>query len=998
MAEPDDSDSLPTQQWSSTDDAAPVPSPRLSDSAFDGMLGANSPVTRGGWQPPTPEELQARLPQYEIANLLGRGGMGAVYKGWQRSLERFVAIKILPPGLESGDVDFAGRFKREAKAMAKLKHPGIIPVHDAGETADGLLYFVMDFVEGTDLQKMLAARGKLPPEEALPITSRVLEALAYAHQRGIIHRDIKPANIMVDDEGQVLVADFGLARSTAPDSTMLTVSNMSMGTPDFMAPESHLGMDQVDHRADLYAVGVMLYQMLTGKLPRGRFDPPSRAVPGLDKRLDVIVDRTLQNERDARYSSAIELKTALEPVLTRTIARRTSAETAKKRSLKKPLLISALAIALVVVAFIVLRQSPPAAKPPTPEAAARKLAGVDLAEKPTTPPPRSKFALNYPPGQWVKVWQNPEAIPNVGEVSGGWATLVPSVLTARIPDATGKNWVLRARFRRGPGGTASPQLQLRNAGGAGYNVIPISRELHLRRNDPSVPTGNVVLKKLAISPHTAGQEFVLEIAAIGRTLVGRLDGNVVSVQLAPTDHPDLAGELRVVQADVNAFCDVEVLNLDGLPEAEARKLAGVDGRAVFPTPLGAPSGGDGSPSRPGALGESATSLLPDRISALAANPANWVNHLQTRRWDGAWVLENGVLKTTDKAKAHSGSLATMQDGAVRVRARAARGSGLLMQLILRSGGAVRDKPDFTGTYRFQVNTEWSACTLGYSERHKGVAATETHEYPWRDLPLPAGLTAKGDTEWEFRAIGDELSAWVNGQLIKSIRDSRVGGKGLALLTSDTGVEITRVETIDFASLPEAEAWKLVGAAANAAGVPSAAAPSYPQPSEWRDVTSWLREREVALGKLKVDGEWLEVVQGYSATPRFGTAGTLTDVVLRASFSHRIGLKARRDEGGGGYLASIEGREARLLYTSGGREPERLATVGLGAAYQPDAVHEVVFAVQDAQLRLWLDGQLVATASDNRLKDGQLEIVAIADGKAPPARIRKVEYGAIPLVP
>ncbi len=358
MDDPDDPNSLPTQHWTGPADLPAAFTPgKISDSEIEGMLGANSPVTRGGWQPPAPGDLQARLPQYEITELLGRGGMGAVYKGWQRSLDRFVAIKILPPGLESSDVDFAARFKREAKAMAKLKHPGIIPVHEAGETADGLLYFVMDFVDGTDVQKMVAARGRLPPEEALPITARVLEALAYAHQRGIIHRDIKPANIMVDDEGNVLVADFGLARSTAPDSTMLTVSNMAMGTPDFMAPESHLGMDHVDHRADLYAVGVMLYQMLTGKLPRGRFDPPSRAVPGLDKRLDVIVDRTLQNERDARYSSAIELRSALEPVLARTAAKRIAATASAKSSGNKRWLVGGAVFVVLAVGGLLLLKS-----------------------------------------------------------------------------------------------------------------------------------------------------------------------------------------------------------------------------------------------------------------------------------------------------------------------------------------------------------------------------------------------------------------------------------------------------------------------------------------------------------------------------------------------------------------------------------------------------------------------------------------------------------------
>ncbi len=200
---------------------------------------------------------------------------------------------------------------------------------------------------------------------------------------------------MVDAKGHVHVADFGLAKSTGSETSLLTVSRMSMGTPDFMAPESHLGMDQVDHRADLYAVGVMLYQMLTGKLPRGRFDPPSRAVPGLDKRLDAIIDRTLQNDREARYASALELRTALDPVLRRTMAKRVAATSKSAASRQKPLLIAtgALAVIAVVVGAFFFAKNPrsqPASSASEGESEARKLAGVDAVAAPggvPAPPP-----------------------------------------------------------------------------------------------------------------------------------------------------------------------------------------------------------------------------------------------------------------------------------------------------------------------------------------------------------------------------------------------------------------------------------------------------------------------------------------------------------------------------------------------------------------------------------------------------------------------------------
>ncbi len=310
------------------------------------------------------------MPQFEIFDLIGRGGMGAVYKGRQRSLDRTVAIKILPGEFASGDAEYAVRFQREARAMARLSHPSIVAVHDVGETPGGLLYFVMDDVEGTDVQQMLATGGRLPLDEALRITTCVCDALAYAHGKGIIHRDIKPSNVMLGYDRQVKVADFGLAKVASTHSSLLTASDAMMGTPDFMAPESLLGTAQVDHRADLYAIGVMLYQMLTGKLPRGRFEPPSRLVPGLDRRLDAIIDRTLQNERDARYSSALELRSAIEPVLTRSLARSTAST---PRSWKKPALLGGAALLLGVGAFIVFRPPAPAWKAPA------KLSGGDAA-------------------------------------------------------------------------------------------------------------------------------------------------------------------------------------------------------------------------------------------------------------------------------------------------------------------------------------------------------------------------------------------------------------------------------------------------------------------------------------------------------------------------------------------------------------------------------------------------------------------------------------------
>jgi len=276
---------------------------------------------RQTWQPPSAEELQALLPQYEITALLGRGGMGAVYKGRQIALDRPVAIKILSNLLDEADASFAERFKNEARAMGRIMHPGVVAVFDFGETADGLLYIVMEFVEGTDVSRMLARQKQLPAEHALAITAHVLDALAYAHARGIIHRDIKPANIMVGYDGVVKVADFGLAKMSQDGHSGLTQSGTAMGTLHYMAPESLMLGTLVDHRADIYAVGVMLYQMLTGKLPQGMFELPSLQIPGLDPRYDGIIATALRDDRELRYQSASEMRQELDAILTQPVAK-----------------------------------------------------------------------------------------------------------------------------------------------------------------------------------------------------------------------------------------------------------------------------------------------------------------------------------------------------------------------------------------------------------------------------------------------------------------------------------------------------------------------------------------------------------------------------------------------------------------------------------------------------------------------------------------------------
>ena len=267
-----------------------------------------------GWEPPTPEEVAHLFPSYEILSMLGRGGMGAVYKARQTALDRLVAIKLLPLEI-SVDQAFADRFRREARAMAKMNHPHIISVFDFGQTAEGHLFFAMEFVEGANLHDIIHGPG-LAPDQALSIAVQICTALAYAHGKGVVHRDMKPANVMVDTDGQVKVADFGLARLTDTSGTDYghTMTGTVMGTPDYMAPEQMKGMN-VDHRADIYSLGVMLYEMLCRETPRGAFDLPS-ARTGCDPRLDKIVLKAMQQAPERRYQSTQEMKADVETART----------------------------------------------------------------------------------------------------------------------------------------------------------------------------------------------------------------------------------------------------------------------------------------------------------------------------------------------------------------------------------------------------------------------------------------------------------------------------------------------------------------------------------------------------------------------------------------------------------------------------------------------------------------------------------------------------------
>jgi serine/threonine-protein kinase len=254
------------------------------------------------------------LPGYELVRVLGRGGMGEVWLARQKSLHRMVAVKMLPPRLAK-DPEFVTRFDKEATALAALNHPNIVQIIDRGVAGEHY-YFVMEYVEGRSLREVMR---ELSPPEALRLALQVARAIECAHDKDIIHRDLKPENVLLDKRGHVKVADFGLAGIRRPDSRLqLTATAVAMGTLNYMAPEQRRDAKNVDGRADLFSFGVVLYEMLTGEIPVGRFKLPSERVRGLDARVDEVVARLLENEPEARYAKAAEVCQALEALVSST--------------------------------------------------------------------------------------------------------------------------------------------------------------------------------------------------------------------------------------------------------------------------------------------------------------------------------------------------------------------------------------------------------------------------------------------------------------------------------------------------------------------------------------------------------------------------------------------------------------------------------------------------------------------------------------------------------
>lgn len=254
---------------------------------------------------------------YRVTEQLGRGGMATVYKAYHANLDRYVALKVLHPAFLE-DENFLARFQREARLVAKLEHPNIVPIYDFAEH-DGQPYLVMKFIEGETL-KALINRGKLSVEQIWKVVEAVGAGLGYAHQQGILHRDIKPSNVIVANDGQMYLADFGLARIAEMGESTLS-GDMIMGTPQYISPEQAMGVKDLDARTDIYSFAVILYEMVVGQVPFSADTPfsiihdhiysplplPKTVNPSVPEQVERVLLKALAKERDDRYQSVPEL-------------------------------------------------------------------------------------------------------------------------------------------------------------------------------------------------------------------------------------------------------------------------------------------------------------------------------------------------------------------------------------------------------------------------------------------------------------------------------------------------------------------------------------------------------------------------------------------------------------------------------------------------------------------------------------------------------------------
>jgi serine/threonine protein kinase len=524
---------------------------------------------------PAPEAEESTLPEipgYTLLELIGNGGMGAVYRATQDSLGREIALKIISPTL-ARDPAFAVRFEREARTLASLSHPHIVTIHDAGTTPVGRMFLAMEWIKGTDLARLLQDHGQLAGADALRITRQLCTALHAAHEVGVIHRDVKPSNILLDENHGVKLADFGIALPAGDVTLTLTLTGTSLGTPDYLAPEAFVPGFQPDPRSDVFAAGVTLYQALTGKIPRGRFLPPSALVRGLNPRIDAIIDTALQQDPSRRFPSARAMGEAIAAV--------ESKPGQRNLRILSTFGILTLAALAVPVSFRLLA-------PPEPSSAREKhgKSANPLPAAATVPTPSlSRSQLRE---KWLPIYGSASSLNRLSpgvRWDDGWIVPDPaanSVLCLNpSPTATGANWGARATYRwntaryNRAAATLRKRYHLTDGRSLSEHYLfeVYSHEagfFHVRQSPDGRHIATPIGSSLPLDLRD-DQQVTVEAYVIDGTLYGRVNGTLLQTA---TDGLLTDGEFDIATYGM-PFRDLAFIHLDGLSKEEALQAAGL---------------------------------------------------------------------------------------------------------------------------------------------------------------------------------------------------------------------------------------------------------------------------------------------------------------------------------------------------------------------------------------------------------------------------------------
>ena len=631
--------------------------------------------------------------------------------------------------------------------MAALSHPNIVTVYEAGETPEGLLYFTMEYIDGTDVGELVAEQGRLPQEEALRITSAVLAALECAHGRGIIHRDIKPSNVLINKQGEVKVADFGLAKVAAADGG-LTQSVVTVGTPDFLAPETYVAGFPLDQRADIYSTGVMLYKMLTGRVPRGRFDAPSGEVRGIDPRLDRIIDKAMQEDRERRYATAKEMRVAVEEAISTPMSKAKAAVLPGRKSPvtpaargKRGLWMVAAAIGAAAVGLVLWwSQNSGTSTPPDSE---KKEAVATRREWRAAP---AKFNAvmddNAVHLQRLDTWGTSEIQKaNVAVRTGiAWQTSPP-----------GRNELIKVTAR-----------------------WTDTEHYYACLYGPTVEVGYfrapkiIPLQRWTVEPPAApGEVISLQLACVGHHIAVWVRDRLVGVM----DDDTVTGAGKVgAQAIDGHFRSLDYLDLEGLSAAEACQRLALD-----------PSGTSQIE------GANATAAV---AKADASKSESWVDILQpgaaaklqlygikSPGSDGLLVSANGKALVAGTDKPGRG------DGALRFRTR--------FEVVTKSRLSVRARYNKNGlTYALMALTPAKIALQIWS----GDGSTKT----LKDFTLTSPLVAGQEYQLELRAVGSTLSARLDGKTLGQVEDATIH-EGAFMIGLGAGQPVT-VRALEYLDL------------------------------------------------------------------------------------------------------------------------------------------------------------------------------------------------------